>query len=55
VTVLPGKPLRKGDAALRRRYRAAIQLLPDALTVDERIDLLIAIVWPLHERLKDAA
>jgi len=42
------------NTALRRRYRAAIKLLPDCETVDERIELLIAIVWPEDEKLRAA-
>ncbi|HEY6151598.1 MAG TPA: hypothetical protein VIW19_13840 [Gaiellaceae bacterium] len=50
--------LREREAAalehLLRRYEAALPLLP-SLAMEERFDLLAAVVWPQDPRLLEAA
>jgi hypothetical protein len=45
----------KPDPALERRYEAALPLLAECCTVEERLDLLAAVCWPEAERLWVAA
>ena len=37
---------------LRQRHHAAINILPDLDTEAQRLDLLLAVVWPENERLR---
>jgi hypothetical protein len=55
ATVARDAGLSTGELAdLKRRHKAAVHLLnTGALDLDERWELLAAVVWPTDERLED--